>query len=80
MLDGGADVGSIRVRAVDVVRDADWEGSAILRFNVGLQAPRGATWPVEETLTFHDRVNQMAQELDLPLPWHVRIAPARRST
>ncbi|MBA2578752.1 MAG: hypothetical protein H0V05_19285 [Euzebyaceae bacterium] len=73
LLKGNAETGDVRV--VDVVGawDEDSQGEPIVRFLVTLADPRAETWPVEEVLEFHRRLNEKARELDLATAWHVGL-------
>ena len=38
--------------------------------------PEDGTWPLEEVLALHERIDARARDLDLELPWYVRLSPA----
>lgn len=72
--EGSANTGSIRVSEAGVSWDEDAEGLPILRFLVQLSDPSDETWPLEEILEFHSRINARAEELEFDEPRYVEVA------
>lgn len=73
LLSGCADGGEVRVADATVAWDEDAEGEPILRFSVVLANPAEETWPVDEVLAFHRRVDEKASEVGLAAPRYVGI-------
>lgn len=73
LLEGRANTGQVRVVDVALAWDEDPVGEPLLLFLVTLDDPRDETWPVEEVVEFHRRLDEKAKELGLEPAWHVRL-------
>ncbi len=73
LVDGNADVREVRVVSARVAWDEDAEGEPILRFNVALANPSQETWPVDDVVEFHRRVEDHADEMRLEVPLYVGL-------
>jgi hypothetical protein len=63
--------GGLRVKGVDFRVGEDSEGNDALFVDVVLPDPAGETWPVDDVLELHRRIDDAAVELGVPVPWIV---------
>jgi hypothetical protein len=73
LVSGHADVGEVHVVGAQVAWDEDSEGEPILRFNVRLANPSHDTWPVDDVVEFHNRVEEHADEVGLEASLYVGL-------
>ena len=72
--EGEADVGTVRVVDATLVWDEDAEDKPILRLSVVLANPSGETWPVDDIVELHGRIENHVAETGLEAPLHVGLA------
>jgi hypothetical protein len=73
----GQVVGSLRVLDVDVTVDTDVSEAPAIFLDLTLpDPPTGSpTWPIDDVLALHDKVDVIAGEMHLDGPWYVRLRP-----
>lgn len=72
-------VGAVRVVSATAARGEDASGEPALLFDVVLAGPEPdeETWPVEDVLALHERIDDEARKRRLSLRWVVRLIPER---
>ncbi len=73
LVGGGPNVGEVRVAGADVAWDEDAEGESILRFRVTLADPSAETWPIEDIVEFHRRIEDQTADVGLDVPSYVGL-------
>lgn len=73
----GLTVGSVSVRKVTFRFDGNASGELALFFDLTLSdpSPGAETWPLNDVLELHSRIDDRVGEANISLPWHVTLQP-----